>query len=240
MELWQGLMDLLDKDYVTAPKPGLRMAVMDFRRPILLERRLVGCCCDLLVLAFMTLLYKYAYHTVSSYGVFSMGYAIKKPRVDIIIGSSITFREEGKELPVYHLVDQQVRSPDLNVIVDQVCMMLEFIDDVEITCPDDLEPCELTGLYIRINHFDNIIKSNTEQGGNDTIANKIWECINGPVVKDYLERNEWNSYYIDNISDLGRRISKLEDQLAINTSEIENLKNATKVQHAKKRTPKPS
>ncbi|KAF3433473.1 hypothetical protein FNV43_RR24575 [Rhamnella rubrinervis] len=74
---------------------------------------LLRCCdCDLIVFAVMRLLIKYAYTTESDYGKFTICYAMKIPAGDVsfTISNSITFRVDGKDFPVYTLIDQLVKK----------------------------------------------------------------------------------------------------------------------------------
>ena len=61
------------------PYPGLRIAQIHFKKPLI---RCIDC--DLIVLAFMRLLIKYAYTTESmDYGKFTMSYVMKIPTGEV-------------------------------------------------------------------------------------------------------------------------------------------------------------
>ena len=104
--LWERLIHSISSEYYNDPYPGLRIARIDFKTPI----RCVDC--DLIVLAFMRLLIKYAYTIECSYGKFTMSYVMRIPSgsVSFTIGKSIPFREDGQDLPTYALIDQLVRQ----------------------------------------------------------------------------------------------------------------------------------
>lgn len=105
--LYYNLDELINVEYWDVPYSGLRIAGMIFNPPFLRCNE-----CNLIVLAVMRLLIKYAYTTESTFGKFTITYVLETPSFGSIpysINDSIIFRAEGKDLPVYALIDQRVR-----------------------------------------------------------------------------------------------------------------------------------
>lgn len=154
--LWGSLLNSIKHENYTVPYPGLRIS------RIKLNMSFLRCnSCDLIVLAFMRLLIKYAYTTESDYGKFTISYVMKIPtgEVPFTFSKAIPFRVDGKDLPLpYALIDQLVR------------VKAEEYDDAE-----------LTSIFIRI-YLSEQKSSAMQYISDDEIAIKIWECINKKEV----------------------------------------------------------
>lgn len=147
--------------------------------------------CDLIVLAFMRLLIKYAYTTESDYGKFTISYVMKIPtgEVPFTIGKAMTFRENGKDIPVYALIDQLVREK-----------------------AEEYADAELIGIFIRIYLYDQK-SSAMPYISDDEIAIKIWECIDkNEVVAPIDARTIDNSkrHYTKELTALKPSISNMQ------------------------------
>lgn len=152
--LWGSLLNSIKNEYYLDPYSGLRIARIDFNMPLL------RCSdCDLIVLAVMRLVIKYAYTTESDYWKFTISYAMKIPtgEVPFTISDAITFRVDGKDLPVYAMIDQLVRKK-----------------------AEDYDDAELTSIFIRI-YLSEMKFSATQFLSDDEIASMLWECINSKV-----------------------------------------------------------
>ncbi|XP_022849105.1 uncharacterized protein LOC111371388 [Olea europaea var. sylvestris] len=137
------------------PYPGLRNAKVDFNMPFL---RCIDC--DLILFAVMRLLIKYAYTTKCDYGKFTISYVMRISfgEVSFTISNALTFREDGKDLPVYALIDQLVGKK-----------------------AEDYNDKEISRMNIRI-YLSEMKGSTTPFIFNDKIASKLWECIENKVV----------------------------------------------------------
>jgi len=153
--LWGRLLILINNEYYMDPYSGLRIARMKLNMPFLKCND-----CDLIVFAVMRLLIKYAYTTESDYGKFTISYVMRTPtgEVPFTIMKAIQFREDGKDLPVYALIDQVVRQK-----------------------AEDYDDAELPSIFIRI-YLSDMLDSATPNITDDEIANKIWESIDSKVV----------------------------------------------------------
>ncbi|CAA3018524.1 DNA polymerase-like [Olea europaea subsp. europaea] len=137
------------------PYPGLRNAKVDFNMPFL---RCIDC--DLILFAVMRLLIKYAYTTKCDYGKFTISYVLKIPtgEVPFAISNAFTFREDGKDLSVYALIDQLVRKK-----------------------AEDYKDAKISRINIRI-YLSEMKAGVTPIISDDKIASKLWECIENKVV----------------------------------------------------------
>lgn len=158
--LWGSLLHLIKNEYYTDPYSGLRIARMKYNIPLL---RCIDC--DQIVFAVMRLLIKYAYTTESDYGKFTISYVMVIPtgEVSFTVMKAIPFREDGKELPVYALIDQLVRQK-----------------------AEDYNDAELSSIFIRI-YLSEMKDSATPNISDDEIASKLWECIDSKVVGEPRE-----------------------------------------------------
>ncbi|XP_054789359.1 DNA polymerase-like [Prosopis cineraria] len=132
------------------PYPGLIISGITFHTPFLR-------CNDLIVLAVLRLLIKYAYTTESDYGKFTISYVMSTPtgEVSFTISNAIPFREDGQDLPYpYTLIDQLVRQK-----------------------AEDYDGAEISSIYIRI-YLSELKSSAMPYISDDDIASKIWESFN--------------------------------------------------------------
>lgn len=151
---WASLQGLVKEERFANPYSGLKVACLSFEPPIRCND------CDLIVCAVMKLLFTYAYTTKSSYGKFTILYKMMNKKTSEIysftIGPAITFRENGIDLSVNDLVEQQVEEK-----------------------AEEYEDAEITGICIRIYLLDM-----KDGGGQPTptsaeeIASKVWESMN--------------------------------------------------------------
>lgn len=158
--LWDNLLNSIDKEYYKDPHLGLRIATIEFKRPFL------RCSdCDMIVLAVMRLYHKYAYTIQSDYGKLTVSYVMRIPFsvVPFTIGPAIPFREDGKDLPIYTLIDKIVREK-----------------------AEEYDESEISSIYIRIYITESKVSA-MPIISNDEIASKLWECINSMVVVEPKE-----------------------------------------------------
>lgn len=153
--LWGCLLNSIKNEDYMDPYPGLRIAGVDFNMPFL---RCIDC--DMILFAVIRLLIKYAYTTKSDYGKFTISYVMRIPsgEVPFTISNALTFREDGKDLPVYALIDQLVRKK-----------------------AEDYNDSEISRINIRI-YLSEMKDSATPIISDDEIASKLWECIESMVV----------------------------------------------------------
>lgn len=153
--LWGSLLNSIKNEDYMDPYPGLRIARVDFNMPFF---RCIDC--DLILFAIMRLLIKYAYTTKCDYGKFTISYVMRIPsgEVPFTISKALTFREDGKDLPVYALIDQLVRKK-----------------------AEDYNDSEISRMNIRI-YLSEMKDSATPIISDDEIASKLWECIESKVV----------------------------------------------------------
>ncbi|KAL4341478.1 hypothetical protein GQ457_08G030630 [Hibiscus cannabinus] len=110
----------------------------------------------LIVLAVMRLLFKYAYTTNAKYGKFTICYKMRmmnsSENISFIIGRAYTFREDGKDQPVYAWIEQLVRGKaeeynsgfDLFGISINIYLLEDYVDDENIMgFPTDVELASL-------------------------------------------------------------------------------------------------
>lgn len=146
--LWGSLLKSIKKETRTVPYSGLIIARLIFKMPLK--------CNDsgLLVFAIMRLVIKYAYTTVCDYGKFTIIYVMMKEAGEIpfTICGAIPFKEDGKDLPVYALVNQHVNKK------------AEEYNDAELSC-----------IFIRIYHSE-MKESEIPNISDDEIASKLWGC----------------------------------------------------------------
>lgn len=154
--LWGSLLNSINNENYMVPYPGLKICRITLNMPFLRSND-----CDLIVLAVMRLLIKYAYTTESDYGKFTISYVMRIPtgEVPFTICKGIPFREDGQDLSYpYALIDQLVRQK-----------------------AEDYESTELSSIYIRI-YLSEVKSSAMPYISDDEIASKIWECINKKEV----------------------------------------------------------
>ncbi|KAK3027203.1 hypothetical protein RJ639_040374 [Escallonia herrerae] len=128
------------------------------------------CCdCELILYSVMRLLIKYAYTSQSDYGMFTIGYVVilsdtsKRHEISMTIGNAISFKSDGKDLPVYAR------------ILEQVMKKYEEYGDKEIS-----------SIFIRI-YLSGMKASVMPILSDDEIAIKIWESIDCKVAGEVNE-----------------------------------------------------
>ena len=122
MSMLNYLKQLIEEEIFLDPYVGMRIAEYRFKKPYL-------CCAnyEVIALAVMRLLMKYAYNTGSSFGKFTIGYITKIPtgkgNVSYSIGKAISiYYKSGKPVPkaiyesVLKLVIQKTEDYDKEVL----------------------------------------------------------------------------------------------------------------------------
>lgn len=163
MALNYNLVLSIEREYCDRPYPGLIIAGLIFKDPYLRCNQ-----CDLIVIAVLYLLIKYAYTTESTHGKFTICYVLKVPQISEIsftLSESINFRYNGEYLPIYALIDKLVRMK-----------------------ADEYDDAKITQLYIRIYLIDT--KTSDIPKYNFTlneIVNKIHDIITDKRNVDPIE-----------------------------------------------------
>ncbi|KAF6152893.1 hypothetical protein GIB67_002978 [Kingdonia uniflora] len=151
---------IVDSVSCTNPYLGLRNARMDFKNPYLLCSYY-----ELIVLAIMQLLLKYAYSQEFKYAKFTIGYVMKVPsgsgKVSYTIGSAIILNDSsGKAHPNITIYEQ--------------------IQNFLKVKAENYEGLFLSGVYIRVYSIDMVVKELDLTS--DVIDSQIWDLLKTGVA----------------------------------------------------------
>ncbi|KAF6173516.1 hypothetical protein GIB67_042646 [Kingdonia uniflora] len=149
------LKSVVDRVSCTNPYLGLRNARMDFKNPYLLCSYY-----ELIILAIMQLLLKYAYNQEFKYAKFTIGYVMRVPsgsgEVSYTIGSTISLNDySGKAHPNITIYEQ--------------------IQNFLKVKAKNYEGLFLSGVYIRVYSIDMVVKELDLTS--DVIDSQIWDLL---------------------------------------------------------------
>lgn len=159
--LWFRLLSYILNEDSKIPYPQLRVGSVSFTNRIPITESY------LLVFAVMRLLVKYAYTTDSSYGKFTIRYCMKKDLsedISFTLGKAITFRDNGKNIPVYALIEDLVRQKG-----------------------EEYADAEVSSISIHIYLSNDAQIRELDVPSDDDISKKIWECVDNKVVVEAKE-----------------------------------------------------
>ena len=113
-DLWESLVTNIKTESYKELYHGMRYAYLVFAKQIQCLH------CEIIGLASLLLLFKYAYTMDSDYGKFTLGYRMKKEKregeteaskadLEFMIGKSIVFRDDGQDVPVNVIYEEIMR-----------------------------------------------------------------------------------------------------------------------------------
>lgn len=135
--LYYNLLELIKDEYCNRPCSGVIVCGLNFKEPYLRCNQ-----CELIVIAVLHLLIKYAYTTVSNYGKFTISYVLYRSDIGetpFTLDKAITFREKGKDLPVISLIENIVKMKGEqynDAIISKIYIRIYLGEMIESAAPN--------------------------------------------------------------------------------------------------------